>query len=190
MALCCQFTCICLVYCGVHIRYGNGVHGNTASLSKDLLVDLALSCQDDELRRTYYSDLDQIYVDDVPSFPIAQPQTRKWVKYWVRGWSYNALRPYDYFYRLYKLDTCWANVNGPTVGVPDGLTDMRDVTYIANHVNAKAPNPNVKPPNPMYDPMWAPGTYGCGGCDGVGDRKVDMRDVAFAASHFLHRAQP
>jgi hypothetical protein len=64
---------------------------------------------------------------------------------------------------------------------------MRDVSYVAGHFGAATPDTSKSQP---YDPRWAPGTYGCGGCDLVGDRKVDMRDVAFAAAHFLHENEP
>jgi len=64
---------------------------------------------------------------------------------------------------------------------------MRDIGYIAAHFGAKAPDPAKIPP---YDPKWAPGCYGYGGCDVAGDRKVDMRDIGFAAAHFGHKNVP
>ena len=48
------------------------------------------------------------------------------------------------------------------------------------HFGAKAPNPAGIP---RYDPLWAPGTYGCGGCDVYSDRKVDIKDLNPAAKH-------
>jgi hypothetical protein len=137
----------------------------------------------------YYADLDDIYIMDCPSFPIAQPLERKWMKCWVKGWYYNALYPSNYYYyKLYKADTCIGDVTGPTVGVPDGVCDMRDIGYVAGHfMIAPAPNPHLVPP---YDPDWAPGTYGYGGCDLYGDRVVNMRDIGVVASHFGHRHHP
>jgi hypothetical protein len=164
--------------------------GPRTGLNKDQLIDFAFRTPDGPLRADMYADLDDIYLTDNPSFPVGQPLSRSWQKYWVKGWHYNALYPSQYYYHLYKEDTCWADVTGATTGVSDLKTDMRDISYVAAHFGAKAPNPGAIPPQPIYDPKWAPGTYGNGGCDVVGDRKVDMRDVAFAAAHFLHENEP
>jgi hypothetical protein len=134
-----------------------------------------------------YADLDDIYLTDNPGFPIAQPQGRRWQQYWVKGWYYNALYQSTYYYHIYKEDACWADITGATPGVPDLRTDMRDISYIAAHFGAAAPDTSRTQP---YDPKWAPGTYGNGGCDVSGDRRVDMRDIAFAAAHFLHENEP
>jgi peptide/nickel transport system substrate-binding protein len=174
----------------IYQHYPPTTLGPRTGLNKDALIDFAFKTPDGPTRANMYADLDDIYLIDNPSFPIIQAQGRRWQKYWVRGWYYNALYPSGWYYNIYKVDTCWANVNGPTAGVPDAKTDMRDVSYVAGHFGAKAPNPGALPPAPIYDPKWAPGFLGHGGCDLVGDRKVDMRDVAFAAAHFLHEAQP
>jgi peptide/nickel transport system substrate-binding protein len=157
--------------------------GPRTGLDKDTLIDLALSTPDGEERATYYADLDDIYIMGCPSFPICQPFGRVWMKYWVKGWYYNGLYSGYYYYHLYKEDSCWADVTGPTVGRPDGVCNMRDVGYIAQHFGARAPDPS-------YDPKWAPGSYGCGGADVYGDRKVDMRDIGLACRHFGHTTQP
>jgi hypothetical protein len=155
--------------------------------NKDKLIDLAVKTPDGPLRAAMYADLDDIYLTDNPGFPIGQPMSRRWCQYWVKGWYYNALYPSQYYYHLYKEDACWADVTSSIHGIPDGVCNMRDISYIVGHFGARAPNPSVFP---LYDPKWAPGTYGCEGCDVYGDRRVDMRDVAFAASHFLHTSQP
>jgi peptide/nickel transport system substrate-binding protein len=161
---------------------------NYPTLNKDQLIDLAVKTPDGPVRFKMYADLDYIYVTDCPSFPIAQPLERKWMKYWVKGWYYNALYPSDYYYyKLYKADACWADVTSITIGVPDGICSFRDIGYIALHLGVHAPDRHYSVP---YDPRWAPGTYGYGGCDVYGDRRVDMRDIGFAAIHFGHRSVP
>jgi hypothetical protein len=161
--------------------------GPRTGLNKDQLIDLAAKTPDGPERAEMYADLDDIYLSDNPGFPIAQLLGRRWCRHWVKGWYYNALYPSQYYYHVYKEDACWADVSGPTNSVPDAKTDMRDVSYIAVHFGSKAPDTSKTQP---YDALWAPGNYGCGGCDVYGDRKVDMRDVAFAAAHFLHTTQP
>ncbi len=159
---------------------------------KDEIIDLAFITSDGASRQNMYYDLNDIYIREVPNVPTSQPLGRRWCQYWVKGWEFNTLWPsqyycQQYYYCLYKEDTCWADVTSATPGVPDGRTDMRDIGYVVAHYGAKAPDTSQTPP---YDPKWAPGSYGCGGADVYGDRKVDMRDIGFAASHFGHRNVP
>ncbi|MEM3616529.1 MAG: ABC transporter substrate-binding protein [Candidatus Bathyarchaeia archaeon] len=173
-----------------------GTLGPRTHLNKDQLIDIAVKTPDGPQRATYYADLDDIYIADCPSFPIIQTTGRRWQKYWLKGWYYNGLYPSAYFYKQYKAvnptvpqpsPACWADITGPTVGIPDGVCNMRDIGYISKHFGAKAPDPAATPP---YDPRWAPGTYGCGGSDIYGDRKIDMRDIGLASKHFGHTTQP
>jgi len=161
--------------------------GARTGMNKDELMDLAIKTPDGDLRKAMYGDLDDIYVAENPSLPTSQPLGRRWSKYWVKGWEFNTLWPSQYYYHLYKLNACWADVTSATIGIEDGRTDMRDIGYIAAHFGAKAPDPSRTPP---YDPKWAPGSYGNGGTDVYGDRKVDMRDIGFAAAHFGHQNVP
>ena len=162
--------------------------GPRTGLTKDFLIDLAVKTPDGPLREAMYKDLDDIYLLDDPNLPIVQALGRRWCKYWVKGWYYNALYPSQYYYKLYKEDACWADVTGPTLGVPDGVCNMRDIGYIAGRFGAKAPDPAKG--LLAYDPKWAPGMYGQGGADVYGDRKVDMRDIGFACAHFGHANKP
>jgi len=152
---------------------------------KDELLDLAIKTEDGAERALLYAELEQIYIDDCPSFPIVQPLGRRWCKYWVKGWYHNALYPSDYYYHLYKYNECWCSVTGVEFGVPDGVCAMRDINFICSHFGASPPDPLLG-----YDPLWAPGTYGYAGCDVYGDRKVDMRDIGLACAHFGHTAEP
>jgi len=151
---------------------------------KDELIDHALLTPDGPDRASLYKQLQQIYYNDAPSCPLTIPTGRRWCWYWVKGWYYNALYPAQYYYSMYKEDTCWFNISGPTPGVPDDVTNMRDVTYLILHFNAKAPEPGKAP-----DPRWV-GTYGVGGVDPYGDRICNMRDITFTILHFNHRNQP
>jgi hypothetical protein len=145
---------------------------------------MALKTPDGPDRAALYKELQQIYYNDAPFLPISIPIGRRWCWYWVKGWYFNALYPAQYYYSMYKENTCWYNISGPTPGVPDDVTNMRDVTYLLLHFNAKAPEPG-KP----VDPRWV-GTYGVGGVDPYGDRVCNMRDVTFTILHFNHKAQP
>jgi len=169
------------------IENGWTTTGPRTGLTKDLLIERAVRTPDGPDRESMIRDLDDIYIMDAPNMPTSQPLGRRWSKYWVKGWYYNALYPSQYYYKMYKEDTCWADVTGPTLGVPDGVCNMRDIGYIAAHFGAKAPDVARTPP---YDPKWAPGNYGAGGPDVYGDRKIDMRDIGFACAHFCHTTRP
>jgi peptide/nickel transport system substrate-binding protein len=164
--------------------YTSTTAGPQTGLLKDQLIDLAVKTPDGPERATLYGDLDFIYVTDCPSFPIAQPYERKWLKYWVKGWYYNALYPSDYYYHLWKHNTCWGDISGPVRGIPDGICNIRDINFIVQCFNARAPRPYVQYPG------WVHGTYGAACADVYSDRIVNIRDVSFVVRHFLHGAQP
>lgn len=147
-------------------------------------IDLAVKTPDGTARRALYHDIQMVYVTEVPSIPIDQPFGRRWCKYYVRGWYYNGLYPAQYYYSMWKEDTCWYNISGATLGVSDDRTNIRDINWLVAHFNAKAP----APPKPL-DPKWV-GTYGCGGVDPYGDRVCNIRDINGAVRHFLHQNVP
>jgi ABC-type transport system substrate-binding protein len=165
----------------------NSTPGPLTGYDKDILIDLAVRTPDGDERRLYYNDLQWIYYNDCPSIPLVQPTGRRWCKYYVRGWYYNALYPSQYYYHLWKENTCWFDISGletpPAPGVSDGVCNARDVTYLIQHFNAKPPAPGFE------DPKWV-GTYGCGGVDPYGDRICNARDITWAILHFNHRQYP
>jgi peptide/nickel transport system substrate-binding protein len=155
---------------------------------KDELVDVAVRTYDGPNRAAMYGELEQTYINDCPSFPIAQPLGRRWSKYWVRGWYYNVLCQSQDYYRMWKEDTCWYDIAGAEAagqpGVSDGICNTRDITYLILRFEARPPSPVAG-----SDPKWV-GTYGCGGVDPSGDRICNTRDITFAILHFNHKNQP
>ncbi len=149
---------------------------------KDALVDQAATMPDGPARQALYQQLQQIFYDDCPSFPVPTLLNRFWCQYWVKGWYYNTLAPGPYYYAMWKQDTPWYDVSGATVGVSDGQVGMRDIAYLIAHFSAKAPVPGTP-----IDPKWV-GVYGANGCvDPYGDRKCDMKDIAGAVQNFNAR---
>jgi peptide/nickel transport system substrate-binding protein len=162
--------------------WSNSRGANYPSLNKDQLIDLALVTPDGSDRAKMYADLENIYINNCPSFPLDQPYIRRWCQYWVKGWYYNALYPGDYYYTMWKMDNCWFNNTGPTNGVSDGICAMRDIQRLIARFNAKAPRPGV-----AHDARWN-GNYGAnGGVDPSGDRTCNMRDIQGAIRHFNHK---
>jgi len=180
-----DFARACMHSEGRYSRFQNYTAANGWGTAKDVLVDQAVLTPDGSARAAIYQQIALIYYNDCPSYPLVNPRGRRWCKSWVRGWYYNALYPSDYYYDLYKEDTPWADVTGPKTGIPDGIVNVMDHFYVLDpnlhrRFNAKAPLPGV-----AYDPRWAPGTYGCGGCDVEGDRVVNMDDIAYLIRHFF-----
>jgi parallel beta-helix repeat protein len=64
------------------------------------------------------------------------------------------------------------DITGPTLGVPDGKVDIRDIAYVAKQFGT---NNNSSNWNPMADLT---------GPSGVPDGKVDIRDIAYVAKNF------
>jgi peptide/nickel transport system substrate-binding protein len=172
---------------GYSASFQNYTAANGWGIQKDDLVSSAVKTPDGPARAAIYAELQQKYIDDVPSFPLSQPMDRRWQKYWVKGWYYNPLYPSQYYYGMYKDQACWGDATGPSVGVPDGVCGMRDVGYVAGHFGARAPENARVPP---YDSKWAPGVYSAAGADVYGDRKVDMRDIGFECAHFGGTTEP
>jgi len=148
---------------------------------KDALIDTALVTTDGPARQALYQQLQMIYYNDCPSYPITIPQGRRWCQFWVKGWYFDSLYPASYIPSLGKYDDCWFDVSGTTPGVSEGIVNMRDISYLILHFNARAPIPGT-----VTDPKWV-GIYGNGGVDPYGDRKTNMRDISGAILHFNHK---
>jgi peptide/nickel transport system substrate-binding protein len=173
----------------------NGWGGSRGSsyptMNKDELIDLAFVTPDGSERTKIYADLESIYLNDCPSFTIPTMMGRRWCQYWVKGWYYNAafttaytLTNYDpgtYFPSVYKYDDCWHDVSGTTPAVQDGIVNMRDISYLILHFNAKTSIPGTMP-----DPKWV-ATYGNGCVDPYGDGTCNMRDITGTILHFNHK---
>ncbi|MEM2703456.1 MAG: ABC transporter substrate-binding protein [Candidatus Bathyarchaeia archaeon] len=168
--------------------FQNYTYWNGWGTRKDEIIDAALKTPDGPARAALYKELQTIYYNDAPFLPISIPIGRRWCWYWVKGWYYNALYPAQYYYSMYKENTCWYNIAGAEEpgkpGIPDAITNLKDTVYLINHFMAKAPEPG-KP----VDPRWV-GTYGVGGVDPYGDRICNLKDVVMSIVHFNHKAQP
>jgi ABC-type transport system substrate-binding protein len=144
---------------------------------KDTLIDQAVLTPDGPARQAIYQQLQLIYYNDCPSLPINNPTGRQWQWYWVKGNYWDALYPARYYRSYWKQDNPWYDISGSppagTVGISDGVVNMKDIAYLIAHFNAQAPVPGLP-----VDPKWQ-GFYGAnGGVDPFGDRKSNMKDIA------------
>ncbi len=173
---------------GAFAYYQKYTADNGWGSTKDALVDEAAVTPDGPARQALYQQLQQLYYDDCPGFPIPNQRGRLFTHYWVKGWYFNPLWGFtsitsygleSNYYAMWKQDTPWYDVSGTTPGVSDGVVNMRDIAYLVAHFNAKAPDTS-KP----LDPKWV-GVYGANGCvDPYGDRRCDMKDIAGAVQNF------
>jgi len=161
---------------------------NGWGITKDVLMDQAVLTPDGPARKALYQQLQMIYYNDCPSFPMNNPRGRRWCQYWVKGYYYDAIYPSTYYYTIWKEDNCWYDVSGidahglGTGGISDGVCNMKDIAYYIAHFNAHAPVPGL-----ATDPKWV-GNYGANGAvDSYGDRVSNMKDIAGAIQHFNHK---
>jgi peptide/nickel transport system substrate-binding protein len=70
----------------------------------DALIAAGISAATPAERESIYRQLDQLYIDDVPSFIIDQPLGRRYFRDWVTGWYFNPVLPsmLGYIYALGK----------------------------------------------------------------------------------------
>jgi len=68
----------------------------------DTLIEDGIATPDGPAREAIYYELQQIYVDDNPSVPLAKPTGRHWEKDWILGWYYNPIYPGGYFKHYWK----------------------------------------------------------------------------------------
>jgi peptide/nickel transport system substrate-binding protein len=167
---------------GTFAFFQNYTAANNQGVLKDLLIDQAVLTPDGPARAALYRQLQEIYYEDCPSFPVNIPRGRRFCQYWVKGWYFDAVYPSTYFYTIWKQDDCWGDVSGATAGVSDGANNMFDIAWLIAHFNGGAPVPGYP-----IDPKWV-GVYGANGAvDTYGDRKCNMKDIAFNIAHFNHK---
>lgn len=66
------------------------------------LIERGIKTPDGPEREAIYKELQRLYHELVPSIPTVQTLGRRWQRFWVQGWYYNALYPGLYFYHLWK----------------------------------------------------------------------------------------
>lgn len=69
----------------------------------DNLIDRGISTRNTQKRRQIYHELQKIYHNEVPSFPLCEPTVRRYHRSWVDGWYHNPMYPDSiYAYPLSK----------------------------------------------------------------------------------------
>jgi len=70
----------------------------------DALIEQGIAAADPAERQVIYYQLQNLYIEEVPSFTIAQPLGRRYFRDWVQGFYFNPILPGDsgYIYALSK----------------------------------------------------------------------------------------
>jgi peptide/nickel transport system substrate-binding protein len=115
----------------------------------DQEINAALVEPDPAKREAMYQDLQYRYWLDVPSFPLAQPVGRRWVREWVQGWYFNALFPGLYAYDLWKSTPALENVDVDMTATVTPATPTYPVVYIFHNQMRKG-NGDPSPASMTY----------------------------------------
>ena len=105
----------------------------------DELIEAGIRETDLAQREQIYYELQQLYVDDVPSIPLYQPTSRYTAQEWVQGWYHQPIDPGPKFYDYTKAvgaknrDTFIRSViGGPETVDPAWSYDTASATIIFN----------------------------------------------------------
>jgi peptide/nickel transport system substrate-binding protein len=99
----------------------------------DDLLDWGMMNTTQSIRKAIYQELEEIYIEDVPSVCHTQPLGRHWERTWVYGWYYNAIYPGYYFKHYWKDTPPEVETMQPVdLSVEDSITDVAAV-LIADH---------------------------------------------------------
>jgi len=59
----------------------------------DTLIAQGIASTDPAERQVIYYELQKLYYEEIPSFPVVQPQGRRYFRDWVKGFYYNPVLP-------------------------------------------------------------------------------------------------
>jgi len=116
----------------------------------DDLINAAMVEPDYNIRKQMYWDLQELYWEQVPSFPLCQPFGRRFARDWVQGWYYNSLYPGLYAYDLYKSTASTVNVDVDMTATVTPSTPTYPVVYIF-HNQMRIGNSNAGPARMTYN---------------------------------------
>ncbi len=105
----------------------------------DELIEAGIRETDLAERQQIYYELQQLYVDDCPSFPLYQSTARYTFQDWIQGWYHQPIDPGFYWYHLWKSkgaknpDTAiMSTIGGPETVDPAWSYDTASAELIMN----------------------------------------------------------
>ena len=158
--------------------FGSGQAYSNATM--DALISQGISTPDGPARALIYKQIQQLAIDDVPSFTLVQTTGRHFERDWVQGYFYNAVYPgYNYYtmWKWYYVPLRDKSVSEPPAGYNepadvnyDGKANIVDVSTVAKSFGATY--------GPPIHPRWV------FRADMNLDRKIDIKDVSYVAKQF------
>ena len=167
----------------------------------DALIDRGILTPDDltphssasghHERQDIYDQVQQLALDDVPSFTILQPASRHFERDWCVGWYYNQAYPGGYYYNLWKwyyvTPAMYSVSSTDNLDQPNSTNLPCDVNY-DGHIDITDVATVAKAFGSIYGPPISPGWIQKG--DINNDRKIDITDVTFVAKQFYNKTTP
>jgi len=112
----------------------NGILLNNTYVDSLIFLGIAKTVEGE--RRAIYNELQDIFLAEFPTIPVAQPTTRHWERDWVQGWYFNPLTPNGatdgYFYHFWKGAT--SDITG------DDDTSILDAGKMSTHFDIVGPS--------------------------------------------------
>jgi peptide/nickel transport system substrate-binding protein len=138
------------------------------------MITAGIESTDPAERETIYYELQEIYIDEIPSVPLAYATGRHWERTWVAGWYYNAIFPGFggcFCYHMWKEELATEDLD------MNGAVDIFDIVRLAG----------------AFGSFWIPGAAHPdwdSRADLNQDEVVDIFDVVLIAKQFGATAPP
>jgi len=150
----------------------------------DELIEMGLRKTDSKEKMAIYTQIENLFYEDVPTVPLYVAIERVYMRDWVQGYYYNPTYPGVYAYTLWKWPmTDTVGAEGYFVGDVnfDGKVSMDDVVAIVDAFGSYA----VKGGMPIMHPKW---NFYCdvddSPCYRWRDHKIDMGDIVNSLNNF------
>jgi peptide/nickel transport system substrate-binding protein len=151
-----------------------------SNAAMDALIDQGIRTPNGPARAAFYTQIQQLAIDDCPSVAVAWEFGRHFELSWIVDWYYNPLYQGNYVANTWKWyytpHAQMDSVTGPVSNnLPydvnyDGKTNMVDIGTTAASFMC------------IYGPPMS--TRWVFRCDFNNDRKIDMKDIGFVAKNF------
>jgi len=150
----------------------------------DELIEIGLRKTSNEEKMAIYTEIENIFYEEVPTVPLYVAIERVYMRDWVQGYYYNPTYPGIYAYNLWKWPmTTTAGAEGYFVGDVnfDGKVSMDDIIAIVDSFGSYSGKQGTL----VFHPKW---NFYCDVDDSPmyrwRDRKIDMGDIVNAIANF------
>lgn len=160
------------------LAYPQSYHNPTA----DTLIEEARATTDQEVRKAKYTQVNDIYTQDLPQIMRVSTLNRQWQRAGLQGWYYNPAFPGTNLYTIWKEDQPVEDIDS------NGKVEIKDLSIAVKAYGSYYIQPNLPPhpsgPGGLYLSTWDSRT------DLNQDMRVDIKDLAMIAKKFGYTQSP